>query len=234
MKIKLSESVNLDNSAFTLVEVALAIGLVAFALSAIIGILPMGMRVQEKNLEDTIINQDGPIIMEAIRSGSTNLALLESSIDWLRRVEMSNGVPIFTNVFTNANNPENIVGQLSQPKYDPNFTTEFIGQAKFVAGSGSLLIKDTAPAVRAMAFSYLVTSEVIPLQTRINANPTLTNSVYDIKLTLNWPIRPGSTPNSFRVGRGKKVFRSTVTGYSFQSGENFFIRPGIMAPYTSP
>lgn len=219
-------------SAFTLVEVAMSIALVAFALAAIVGVLPAGLRVQEENLEDTIINQDGPVLMEAIRSGSTNISQLEASIEWLRRVEMSNGVPIFTNYFTNYTDPANIIGQLSQPKYDPNFTTEFVGQAKFVASSGAMIFQDSAPATRAVAFSYIVTSEVIPLQTRYNAAPTLTNSVYDVKLTMNWPVRPASTPFNFRVGNGSKIFRTSVMGFAHQQGENFFIRPGVLAPYT--
>jgi len=229
MKLRLNRP-NPFQSAFTLVEVAMSIALVAFALAAIIGVLPAGLRVQEENYADTIINLEGPLIMEAIRSGSTNISDLEFTVEWLRRVELSNSVPVYTNYITNLN-AANIIGQLSQPKYDPNFTTEFVGQAKFISNSGSLLNEASSTAARNMAFSYLVTSEVIPLQTRLNANPTLTNSVYDIKLTLNWPVRPGSTPQNIRVGRGEKVFRTTVAGYAYQEGDNFFIRPGVLAPY---
>src|SRR5580692_5503640 len=58
--------------AFTMIEIALAIGVIGFALVAVIGILPAGMNVQKDNREDTTISQDAPFFLDAIRSGSTN------------------------------------------------------------------------------------------------------------------------------------------------------------------
>ena len=55
--------------AFTMVEIAIAIGVIGFALVAIIGILPAGMNVQKDNREDTTIGQDAPYFMDAIRNG---------------------------------------------------------------------------------------------------------------------------------------------------------------------
>ena len=54
---------------FTMVEIAMAIGVIGFALVAIVGILPAGMGVQQSNREDTIISQDAPYFMDAIRNG---------------------------------------------------------------------------------------------------------------------------------------------------------------------
>src|SRR5213078_3899054 len=56
------------DAGFTMVEIALCLAIIAFALVAIIGVLPTGMRVQKENREDTIINQDGMFLVEAIRS----------------------------------------------------------------------------------------------------------------------------------------------------------------------
>src|SRR6266513_839727 len=55
---------------FTMVEIALCLAIIGFALVAIIGILPSGMNVQKDNREETIIRQDAMYLMEAIRSGS--------------------------------------------------------------------------------------------------------------------------------------------------------------------
>ena len=56
-------------AAFTMVEIAISLGVIAFALVAIIGVLPRGMNVQRDNREETIINQEAAVFAEAIRSG---------------------------------------------------------------------------------------------------------------------------------------------------------------------
>jgi len=56
-------------AAFTMVEVAISLGVVAIALVAIIGVLPTGLKVQRENREDTIMNQDGMWWVEALRQG---------------------------------------------------------------------------------------------------------------------------------------------------------------------
>ncbi|HLX71295.1 MAG TPA: hypothetical protein VKV04_16840 [Verrucomicrobiae bacterium] len=55
---------------FTIIEIALCLGIIAFALVAIIGALPTGLNVQKNNREQTIIGQDATTMMDAIRSGS--------------------------------------------------------------------------------------------------------------------------------------------------------------------
>src|SRR5690242_17584022 len=55
--------------AFTMIEIAISLAVIGFALVAIIGILPIGMNVQKENRQETIINQDGNMFMEAIRFG---------------------------------------------------------------------------------------------------------------------------------------------------------------------
>src|SRR5438132_3916577 len=59
--------------AFTMVEIALCIAIIGFALVAIIGVLPAAMRVQQDNRSDTLIDQDGNYFMEAIRHGAQGL-----------------------------------------------------------------------------------------------------------------------------------------------------------------
>ena len=60
-------------AAFTMVEIAVCLAIIAFALVAIIGVLPMGLGVQKENREETIINQDAGYFMDAIRSGARGL-----------------------------------------------------------------------------------------------------------------------------------------------------------------
>ncbi len=57
-------------SAFTMIEIAICLAIIGFALVAIIGVLPLGMNTQRANREETIINQDATVLLEAIRNGT--------------------------------------------------------------------------------------------------------------------------------------------------------------------
>ncbi len=53
-----------------MIEIALCLAIIGFALVAIIGVLPTGLNVQKDNREETIINQDAVSWMNAIRNGA--------------------------------------------------------------------------------------------------------------------------------------------------------------------
>jgi hypothetical protein len=73
-----------------MVEIAISLAVIGFALVAIIGILPTGMNVQKENRQETIINQDMTVWMNAIRNGSQGLddltnyviAITNSMTEW--------------------------------------------------------------------------------------------------------------------------------------------------------
>lgn len=56
--------------AFTIIEIAICLGIIGFALVAIIAVLPRGLDVQKRNREETIVGQDAEVWMNAIRSGA--------------------------------------------------------------------------------------------------------------------------------------------------------------------
>ena len=106
-----------------MIEIAISLAVIAFALVAIIGVLPTGMSVQTDNREDTIINQDGPYWLEAIRNGSKGLNHLTNSVERIGVVLVdlnTNASSIHTNFadydFAGNKNGSNIVGLLSLPK----------------------------------------------------------------------------------------------------------------------
>jgi hypothetical protein len=117
-----------------MIEIALAIGIIGFALCAIIGILPHGMNVQKDNREDTMISQDAPYFLNAIRNGEmrTNLGVFSNYVE---SITITNISPTRTNItiygnpfFTNGSgvqpfltNDMNIIGLLSTPEYDARF-----------------------------------------------------------------------------------------------------------------
>jgi type II secretory pathway pseudopilin PulG len=122
--------------AFTIIEIALCLGIIGFALVAIIAVLPRGLDVQKRNREETIIGQDAEVWMNALRNGAqgyddlTNYVLCVTNF-WTRY--NANYVPVETNYFfytpsnSGAFSPPNppffpltngahIVGLLSMPK----------------------------------------------------------------------------------------------------------------------
>ena len=57
-------------SAFTMIEIAICLAIIGFALVVIIGVLPLGMNTQRDNREETVINQDATVLLGAIRDAA--------------------------------------------------------------------------------------------------------------------------------------------------------------------
>src|ERR1035437_10712574 len=55
-----------DVSGFTMVEIAISLAVIGIALGAIIRVLPICMITQRDNRQETIINQDATVFIEAI------------------------------------------------------------------------------------------------------------------------------------------------------------------------
>jgi type II secretory pathway pseudopilin PulG len=124
-------------SAFTMIEIAISLAVIGFALVAIIGILPTGLNVQRDNREQTIINQDLTVFMDAIRNGSmglddlTNYVTAITNYTTLFQDDPKGGGTVewgytYTNSTINRTpsptqypilNGTRIVGLLSTPKY---------------------------------------------------------------------------------------------------------------------
>lgn len=54
---------------FTMIEIALCLAVIGFALIAIIGVLPTGMGVQKENRWETVVDEDAYVWMNALRGG---------------------------------------------------------------------------------------------------------------------------------------------------------------------
>src|SRR5258705_2108522 len=76
--------------AFTMIEIAISLAVIGFALVAIIGILPTGMNVQKDNREETIIGHDASILMDAIRNGERGVDDLTNYV-----VAITNSVTLY-------------------------------------------------------------------------------------------------------------------------------------------
>lgn len=131
-------------AAFTLVEIALSLAIIGFALVAIIGVLPFGLNVQKENREETIIVQDANYFLDALRNGARGLDDLTNYVDSITNYWQDytiipgttiqtnpagsdvvagytfaaasfNGASVPQNVITNG---ERIIGLLSTPRFE--------------------------------------------------------------------------------------------------------------------
>jgi type II secretory pathway pseudopilin PulG len=127
-----------------MVEIAISLAVIGIALVSIIGVLPIGMNTQRDNREETIINQDATVFIEAIRGGARGLDDLTNYVyaitnywtQYKANGNVNRGGGSINNGYTFANysvalgyysvgspitNGENIVGLLSMPEYTDNF-----------------------------------------------------------------------------------------------------------------
>jgi len=186
------------HAAFTLIEIAIAIGVIGFALVAIIGILPTGLEVQRDNRTETILNQDGTFWLEAIRNG----ARTTNDLNLLAHVERIEVVgPGSSNSFSNFTRDEQILGLLTTQAALP--TTNVT--AYVWAVSGSAAEQEPAAANRDFAFRYRMTVDIqaatnfaasfTALSTNalsIEAEPM--EPLYQVRLTFAYPLAPKNPP----------------------------------------
>jgi type II secretory pathway pseudopilin PulG len=181
--------------AFTMVEIAISLAIIGFALVAIIGVLPIGMNVQKDNREETIINQDFTVFLNAIRSGArggddlTNYVTAITNDVWRYDVATKPPVLVRRNWYNYDNsidgpqstltNGYRIVGLLSTPKYillpplkgvpSGFLSNHVVAYVRSMSGTASEKTRPNYHSVSDLAsslsFSYRLTSEVIPYMT---------------------------------------------------------------------
>jgi type II secretory pathway pseudopilin PulG len=230
-----------------MIEIAVSLAIIGFALVAIIGVLPIGMNVQKDNREETIINQDSTVLMDAIRSGSQGLDDLTNYVyaitNWATLCK-PNGLPqglptVYGYTYSGSTvngtpgnfpitNGFRIVGLLSTPKYVfpsvrgfsgfvSNYVTAYV---RSMSGPANEKFPQNNQAMQDLAFSYRMTSEVVPSGTynvpSVNpGNAMVTNNVnpnlYDLRLVFRWPLRSRG-----QLGQGGQTFWSLVGGQLLQ------------------
>jgi type II secretory pathway pseudopilin PulG len=203
---------------FTMIEIAIALGVIGFALVAIIGILPMGLEVQRDNRSETIINQDATFWMDAIRSGAQGLEDLTNWVDSVTLFENSPPNPP-TDFYFGAGSIAN--GRFSSGYDIISLLTTAVRfgdtnvQAIVTAFSGSAAEKDLDQNKRELSFKYRLSvaiTNAAPLVVGFDElnpqnppNPELLRSLYELRLTLSYPYTgKGNEPR-------RKTYRATVS-----------------------
>lgn len=171
---------------FTMVEIAIALGVIAFALVAIIGILPTGLQTHRDVREDTIVNQDARVLIEAIRSGGRDLdSDIGAHVVGTDGVATPNGIRTtnLIQLLTDIGPHTNVMNSISGP----------------IATRGNDL-----------GFHYQVISSVT--EALEFANTPLSNQVFEVRLRFSWPVGP---PPNFPVSSvaNRYVVRTLISGW---------------------
>jgi len=198
--------------AFTIIEIALCLGIIGFALVAIIAVLPRGLDVQKRNREETIIGHDADVWMSYFRGGSrgadelTNYVLCITNFwttyDANSKVDKS-GVDWYTPTNSNRTsvNPaandypldtgERIIGLLSTPKTIPAFippanqpyqSNYMICYARSFSGSAVDKVPQSNPVILGDSFIYRMIVENFP-STPVDTNEICLDCVFTNGLT---------------------------------------------------
>jgi type II secretory pathway pseudopilin PulG len=166
---------------FTMVEIAIAIGVIGFALVAVIGILPAGMNVQKDNREDTTIGEDAPVFLNAIRNGAnftTNGTPVNGGLDFLTNyvekilfIGVTNGNFTTNTEYTGFTSGSQIVGLLSTPEHLNVTSSNYSITRAIVRALGGAGVQQNG-ANLATAFRYQLDVEIVPF---VNFAPDSTN-----------------------------------------------------------
>jgi hypothetical protein len=223
-----------------MVEIAISLAVIGFALVAIIGVLPIGMNTQRDNREETIINQDATVFIEAIRGGARGLDDLTNYVyaitNFYGKYNSSGAfLPQIPLGFTYANgsllltNGMIIVGLLSSPEFlDLNlnptnnlfmggYSNHIVAYVRSISGPAVEKPPQNNNIVVGDSFGYRVLCVNAPVAVDTNIfNLPPAQQLYTKQLAANLHelrltfLWP-QQPNG-KVGPGRQTFRTMVAG----------------------
>lgn len=225
MKLRVSKGISprFARSGFTIIEIAIALGVIAFALVAIMGILPLGLTVQRDNRFETIINQDATYWLEAIRDGAQHATIDQDDLtNYVERIEVRTQTGkvdyFFGNQGLGASPPQyistsDIISILTQPYTGTNV----FAYVKAISGSAGEKRSE-------VSFTYRMEVRIVAIDPVTGAEiPTpVPPALWELRLVMAWPvIGPNGAPPGARkplvyrtlVNRG--LAKNTVGGVDY-------------------
>jgi type II secretory pathway pseudopilin PulG len=222
-----------------MIEIAISLAIIGIALVAIIGVLPLGVNVQKDNREETIINQDATVLMEAIRSGASSPYGFDLTNYVYAITNNVTGNPFFGYDNTYLTNNARIIGLLSTPEYvggngspipnlsyaNPSYSNHVVAYVRSISGPASEKPPQNNDIMVSGSFGYRVICENVPVAVDTNAfNSTnvfdrvyatnLTANLHELRLTFQWPQLPNGN-----VGSKRQTFRTMVAGQIVQTND---------------
>jgi type II secretory pathway pseudopilin PulG len=209
-----------------MIEITISLAVIAFALVAIIGVLPYAMNVQRDNREETIINQDATVFMNAIQNGEQGLDYLTNYVIAITNTMIKNDGTVssygytFTGSTAAPRFPVNpgaaIIGLLSTPRIvSPtngiSYTNHVVALVRSLSGPASEKYPQADPNIQDLSLAYRLVVEVdactVAPGTDLGVAQNLATNLHDLRLTFRWPILPGGA-----AGLGRQTFRTMVSG----------------------
>lgn len=173
---------------FTMIEIAIALAVIAIALVAIIGVLPSGFNIRRDNRTDTLIYNDARFFIEAIKSGARGVNNLDQFVDEV------NGRP------ASGLTPRDIIGLLSEPN------KENIAIVRSLAGTPSEMAQET----KDLAFRYQLVCRLTGFQNGADYASSLETNLYELSLTFHYPVRGDGTV--VISSANTRTFRTMISG----------------------
>ena len=229
-----------NSSAFTMIEIALCLAIISFALIAIIGVLPLGMNAQRDNREETVINQDATVLLEAIRGaarGADNLTnnvyqIVNSRVKYVGGSATADAQTFGSSYLTNG---ARIVGILSTPQFTDNggvplafpplngYSNHVVAYVRSFSGLAAEKPPQDNTIMVTDAFTYrvyCVNAAVAfdPNNSLTGFSKQLNGNLHELRLTFLWPQLPNGN-----VGSGRQTFRTAIAGQLAQDPNNGFL-----------
>lgn len=237
-----SRSALRTRSAFTLIEIAICLAIIGFALVAIIGVLPIGMSAQRVNREQTVINQDASVLMEAIRGGAHGLDYLTNYV-----YAITNYRAVYTGGFSASStvgwttgpggylsSGADIIGILSTPQFTDNtgnplaflpntgYSNHVIAYVRSISGLAAEKPPQDNQIMREDTFTYRLycvnAPGAVPLGSPVGSfGGQLLGNQRELRLTFLWPQLPNG-----KVGGGHQTYRATIAGQLSRTNGFFY------------
>jgi len=199
-----------------MIEIALCLAIIGFALVAILGVLPSGARMQEDTRGEAIIDQDAKYILDAIRAGPIcpTETMLVSRIDQLGTSDRIYLVSM-TSSGTKVNQIQLPVGGRTDSNLVNMLTVFGTDRRNGITNRLELLMRSlSGPATMEagvasdLAFRYKLTAWVEPYfhtdVVTLDPGPlvSLYTNLYLLRLAYEWPVSTDNDPSGINlVGR---------------------------------
>jgi prepilin-type N-terminal cleavage/methylation domain-containing protein len=229
--------------AFTLIEIAICLAVIGFALVAIIGILPFGMQVQKDNRQETIVAQDAEVLLNAIRNGNRALDDLTNYVVRIVNTytdgSTNNTASVATYTYTNStgtpipfpiNSGSRIIGLLSTPKICPSpigglRSNNFVAYVRSM--SGAAVEKFPQSSADVDTFSYRMNVDVVPYGDYPPDWPqpvvsVVQTNLYDLRLTFRYPVDQNFV---WKQGGTRQFVRTFAGGTMISTNDNGTVTP---------
>lgn len=229
-----------------MVEIALCLAIIGFALVALIGILPAALNVQKENRQETVINNEAAVWLDAMRSGVTNFPVpgFERNVfaltNWTTEYNAATLAvtkPTYPRGLDTASlnlNPDVILGLLNTPRTyvrgNTLYSNHVVAHVRAFTAPAVNLPPQGNTTILDSAFSYKLLVDITehaapPEWVNTNYVRNLARNLHEVQLALDYPLLPTGKAN-----RGL-AYRATVGGVLGTNG--FFQAPAAVGGWTS-